>query len=219
MENNIITKNYDAKEMKSAKLRRATENINKIGTEMRKNCFKVASIIARVEADKAYEEDGFGTVHEWTETCFGIKRSVSYSLLRIGKEETLEVLDDRGRVVDYISKLHDVNGDGFTVTQLERMASLDDEVKKGLINDGVITADMTCKEIMDTAKQYKNAVPSGQPDEMPEVKTETFKVIIKGSRSKRQVLVEGLSEAEANDVCGKIAEMFGGLLNDEEEDK
>lgn len=211
MENNIIVKNYDTKEIKNARLRKATENINKIGTELRKNYFKVASIIARVEADRAYEEDGFKTVHEWTGTCFGIKRSASYSLLRIGKEETLEVLDDRGRVVDYTSKLHDINGDGFSVTQLERMGSLEDEVKKGLINDGVITADMTCKEIMDKTRQYKNSVPSGQSDDMPELKAETFKVIIKGSRSKQVVLVEGLTEEEANDVFDKIAEMFSGV--------
>lgn len=216
MENNIITKNYNAKEMKSAKLRKATENINKIGAEFRKNYFKVASIIARVEADRAYEEDGFKTVHEWTETCFGIKRSVSYSLLRIGKEDTLEVLDDKGRVVDYTSKLHDVNGDGFSVTQLERMASLEDEVKKGLINDGVITADMTCKEIMDKTRQYKNYIPSGQPDDMPELKAETFKVFIKGSRSKQVVLVEGLTEEEVNKVVDAVAKMFGSVKEEED---
>lgn len=216
MENNIIVKNYDTKEIKDARLRKATENINKIGTELRKNYFKVASIIARVEADRAYEEDGFKTVHEWTETCFGIKRSVSYSLLRIGKEETLEVLDDKGRVVDYTSKLHDINGDGFSVTQLERMGSLEDEVKKGLINDGVITADMTCKEIMDITKQYKNSVPSGQSANMPELKAETFKVFIKGSRSKQAVLVEGLTEEEVNKVVDAVAKMFGGVTKVEE---
>lgn len=216
MENNIIVKNYDTKEIKNARLRKATENINKIGTEFRKNYFKVASIIARVEADRAYEEDGFKTVHEWTETCFGIKRSVSYSLLRIGKEETLEVLDDKGRVVDYTSKLHDINGDGFSVTQLERMGSLEDEVKKGLINDGVITADMTCKEIMDKTRQYKNSVPSGQSDDMPELKAETFKVFIKGSRSKQVVLVEDLTEEEVNKVVDAVAKMFGGVKEEED---
>lgn len=216
MENNIIVKNYDTKEIKNARLRKATENINKIGTELRKNYFKVAAIIARVESDKAFEEDGFRSVHEWTETCFGIKRSVSYSLLRIGKEETMEVLDERGRVIDYTSKTHDKDGNGFTVTQLERMASLDAEVKEGLIADGSISADMTCREIMDVVKANKKDAASDQPEE--ELKPETFKVIIKGSRSKQQVLVEGLTEEEANDVFDKIAEMFGGVTSTKEEE-
>lgn len=218
MENNIVTKKYDAKEMKSAKLRKATENINKIGMEFRKNYFKVASIIARVDTDKAYEDDGFKSVHEWTEKCFGIRRSVSYSLLRIGKEETLEVFDDKGRVIDYTSRLCDVNGNGFSVTQLERIFSLDDDVKSGFIKDGVITADMTCKEIMDVVKKYKDSASFDQLDDMPKAEQETFKVIIKGSRSKQQVLVEGLNEKESYAVQIKIAEMFGGVVNDEKED-
>lgn len=214
MENNIIVKNYDTKEIKNARLRKATENINKIGTELRKNYFKVAAIIARVESDKAFEEDGFRSVHEWTETCFGIKRSVSYSLLRIGKEETMEVLDERGRVIDYTSKTHDKDGNGFTVTQLERMASLDAEVKEELISNGSISADMTCREIMDVVKANKKDSAPDQPEE--ELKPETFKVIIKGSRSKQVTLVEGLNEAEANDVFDKIAKMFGGVKEEED---
>lgn len=217
MENNIIVKNYDTKEIKNARLRKATENINKIGTELRKNYFKVAAIIARVEADKAFEEDGFRSVHEWTEKCFGIKRSVSYSLLRIGKEETMEVLDDRGRVIDYTSKTHDNDGNGFTVTQLERMASLDAEVKEELISNGSISADMTCREIMDVVKANKKDSAPDQPEE--ELKPETFKVIIKGSRSKSWTLLEGLYEGELREVINKIAAQYGQITAENKEDK
>lgn len=219
MENNIITKTYKATEIINPKLRKATDNINKIGTELRKNYFKVAAIIARVEADKAFEEDGFKTVHEWTETCFGIKRSVSYSLLRIGKEETIEVLDDRGRVVDYTSKTHDKDGNGFTVTQLERMASLDAEVKDDLISDGTITADMTCKEIMDVVKASKKDAVSNQTDDISELKAEIFKVIIKGSRSKSWTLLDGLSEEELRKVTNEIAVQYGQSTAENREEK
>lgn len=219
MEYMMIT-DYNAKELKNSQLRKATENINKIGNSVRQNYFKVASIIARVEAYKSYEDDGFKSVHEWTAQCFGFKKSTSYSLLRIGKYDTQEVLDEKGRVVDYISARTDIHDNSFGITQLERMSSLDEGEKERLIADGCITADMSCKDIADTVKKFRTRDSSrsengstDDTDTMPEF----FDIIIKFKKGKSFTVAAGVPYGCKDDLVIAIGDLVDTTVNRWEE--
>lgn len=219
MEYMMIT-DYNAKELKNSKLRKATENINKIGNSMRQNYFKVASIIARVYDDKAYEDDGFKSVHEWTAQCFGFKKSTSYSLLRIGKYDTREVLDEKGRVVDYISARTDIHDNSFSVTQLERMASLDEGDKRRLINDGYITANMSCKDIAEAVKVFKtqnsDQSENGRADDAEQM-PEFFDIIIKFKKGKPFTVAAGVPVECQYDLMIAIGNLVDTMVNRGEE--
>lgn len=141
--------------LKNKKLSKATLEIGKLLDEFRKNSFKIAKIIANVDEEKLYLEDGFKSVHEWTKEYFGIKKSMSYSLLKIGQTDTIEILDDKGRVIDYMSLTVDRDGLGFSVSQLIRMSSMDKAMRDALIAAGIITSYMSCKEIDNVIKLAK----------------------------------------------------------------
>lgn len=129
-------------------LRKATETIYSIADSVRKSAFQTAAIIAEIDDLKAYEQDGFKTVHEWTETAFGIKKSQSYDLLTVGREYTAILRDSKDRVCGYRSSLTapDAKVD-FNVTQVAMLAHAEKAVVDDLLKAGKIVPTMTCAEI------------------------------------------------------------------------
>lgn len=197
----------EEKNFKNRTLKKASEMIYKIAEQNRKNSFLVAKIIAEVDEKGAYKDDGFKTVHEWTAECFGIKKSVSYSMLKIGREKTLEVLDETGNVTDYVSSYQDKNGNTFSITQMERMSSLSEDEAEQLLTNGDITADMTCSDIMRTVKMVRDATAEKTPDEQneqnePKEITYTLYAVRKGSRE-REILLENVSRETIESIVNK----------------
>lgn len=129
-------------------LREATETIYSIADSVRKSAFQTAAIIAEIDDLKAYEQDGFKTVHEWTETAFGIKKSQSYDLLTVGRDYTAILRDSKDRVCGYRSSLTapDAKVD-FNVTQVAMLAHAEKAVVDDLLKTGKIIPTMTCAEI------------------------------------------------------------------------
>lgn len=138
-------------------LQRATSTIFKIGDAIRKNWFAIAHVIARVDKMECYKDDGFSTVHEWTEKTFGIKKTASYSLLTIGKEYTREIVNASGKVIGYGSNLISDGSDDFSKTQVEKMLPVGHEKAVTLVTDGEITPEMSAKEISRIIKSYTNS--------------------------------------------------------------
>lgn len=137
-------------------LNTATQKVYKIGETVRKCAFETAMIIAAVEASECYKEDGFNTVHEWTETAFGFKKSASYTLLKIGKEYVREIVNPKtNKVTGYASNLlpEDAEKD-FTTTQIEKMLPAGHAFAAELVERGEVTPDMTCREIGKVIKSY-----------------------------------------------------------------
>lgn len=208
-----------SKELTNKKLITATNLVKRLTNDMRINSFRIAKTIATVAENKLYEADGYKTVHEWTEEQFGYKKSLSYSLLRIGTEETMEVINDAGKVIDYTSKLHDVYGKSFSVTQLERMSSLSKEDREELVNDGTIRSDMSCADIHNIAKKFKenSFTALSDEEEIPEIK-ETFSVIIKGTKSKAVTLISGLNPDDVESVERFIRDFTGDVEEENEKE-
>lgn len=151
----IIT-NATAPAYTNKALNTATQKVYKIGETVRKCAFETAVIIAGVESSECYKEDGFNTVHEWTEAAFGFKKSASYTLLKIGREYVREITNPKtNKVTGYASNLlpEDAEKD-FTTTQIEKMLPAGHAFAAELVERGEVTPDMTCREISKVIKGY-----------------------------------------------------------------
>lgn len=127
------------------KLNAVTKQIFNINVKVRKNLFQIASILAKVENEKLYEDDGFKSCAEYAMKTFGYKKSMAYSLVRIGNEYTTEEFES-------VLPHDDVD---YTVSQVERMLPLKSvETAKELASDGTLKPTMSCKEIADVVKKF-----------------------------------------------------------------
>lgn len=164
----IMTPNATVPAFTNKALNTATQKVFKIGETVRRCAFETAVIIAGVEASECYKEDGFNTVHEWTEAAFGFKKSASYTLLKIGKEYVREIANPKtGKIAGYASNLlpEDAEKD-FTTTQIEKMLPAGHAFAAELVERGEVTPDMTCREIGKIIKSYLS-------DDEPETESET----------------------------------------------
>lgn len=165
---------------KDSALQSATNQILKLGDAIRKNLFHIAWIIAEVDSRVAYERDGFNSVHEWTEQTFGFKKTMSYDLLKIGKEYTREAISRKGKTEGYCSNLLPVpvvmDGDkivdcqpapveDFSVTQISAMLPVGHETAVELVREQVITPKTSAKKIKDIIKRLRDSQQTGEPVE------------------------------------------------------
>ena len=132
------------KEFKNAELNEYTQEVLHIGNDVKKNFFKVASIMCKVQECKCYADDGFKDAISWAMETFKFKKSFAYNLMKIGKN----YLDDKS---DSTNLPHDEQD--FTPNQVARLFPLKSRDKAvELINDGKIAPEMTCKEIEEVVK-------------------------------------------------------------------
>lgn len=168
MEFLVTTQN--ATSFTNKELQKSTDFIFKLGDAIKKNWFAIAYTVAHVDAAECYKDDGFNTVHEWVEKTFGIKKTASYSLLTIGKEYTRKIVNASGKTVGYGSNLISDGSDDFSKTQIEKMLPAGHELAVELVNDGVVTPEMSAKEISQIVKARMN--PEPETDEVEESETE-----------------------------------------------
>lgn len=137
-------------------LQKATNDMFKLGAEIRKCALATAVIIAKVDDLECYKDDGFNSVHAWTEKTFGFKKSASYTLFKIGKEYIREIVSpNSGKVIGYSSNLLPADAEkDFTTTQIEKMLPGGHELAVDLVSSGEITPDMTCKAIEKVIKSH-----------------------------------------------------------------
>lgn len=148
------------------KLQNATMQIMQIAGKIRNNWFEVGAIIATVDEQELYKDDGFNNVHEWTARAFNIKKSMSYDLLKIGKEYTREILSEKGRTLGYECNLEvPDSSENFALTQVIRMLPAGHEKVQELVTAKVITPDMTSTAI---GKVIKGLTAKDEPTDEPE---------------------------------------------------
>lgn len=136
-------------------LQNATMKIFQINEAIRKNYFAIAFIVAGVDSAEAYKADGFKDVHEWTSKTFGYKKSMSYDMLKIGREYTREMLNKSGKVAGYECNLLPADSsDNFRTSQVIKLLPLGREMAGELVERGEVTPDMTVRAIADVVKGY-----------------------------------------------------------------
>ena len=147
----------DLPEIKNPELKQITKDIAHCAMLMQRTFYRVASLLAKVEKEKLYEEDHFYNAADYAQKVFKLKRSDAYNLLKIGKEYTSRAGNE--------SNLPHEKGD-FNKTQVVSMLPLGRDLAGELIESGVITTNSTTREIKEIVKANKqaNKVIEGKDD-------------------------------------------------------
>ncbi len=161
--NELTIMNQTCPIYKSAELNKATRKIFGAATEIKSRYFEIAATIAAVAAAKSYEADGFADVHAWTNAAFGIKKTTSYDMVRIGRDYIRQQLAN-GRVKGYETNLVPDGAPNFTSGQIVPLLSLGREKAGELVDDGEVTPDMSIREIKKVVKAIKESEKGGEPE-------------------------------------------------------
>lgn len=143
--NQIITitelTNASNRKFKDPRLADATKRISAIYTDAAKfvdtKNREIASILANVMDEKAYEKDGFKSVGDYAKEVFGINRQNAYSLATAGK-----VYNDDNAPAALKA---------MTPSKLAEVAKVPADALNKAIEEGKITADTTQKDLREFA--------------------------------------------------------------------
>lgn len=163
MENTMIAKTQTTA-FANKELTKATHMIIKATESVGKSLFKIAAVMAYVDEKELYAED-FKNVAEYGEKVFGYKKSVTYNMIRVGREYL-----DRS-TGNSVLMLED--GRDFSFTQLSKMLPLPSaEVAAELVDSEKITPEMTTKQIAEVVKAYNKKDEPETSETEPETETE-----------------------------------------------
>lgn len=161
------------KQYLSAQLNKATEQIKSFDMSVRNNQFGIAYVMGQVEEHKYYEQDGFDNAASWAMDAFGIKKSLAYQLITVGREYIREIRNNKGRLVGFASNIVESEPNtmpiiDYTANQLGRLATLGHDEVKRLHDEGTLSPRMTAKEIQDFLRATKAIKANPEPEEQPE---------------------------------------------------
>lgn len=151
---NLAPVTVTSKTFKSAALNEATAKIASIYANAAKYADaknrEIAAVLAKVAAEKSYEEDGFKSVADYANKSFGIARQNAYALATAGK-----VYNDESAAPALKA---------FSPSKLAEIANVPAPVLEKAITSGEISADTTQKELREFAKSSKSAADSGKTE-------------------------------------------------------
>lgn len=134
-----------------------TTKIKKCGDNIRKNYIKIAHLLFEVESKECYLEDGFESTIDYASQVLGIQKTTAYNMLKIGKEY---VAENGERTI-----LTDTGAD-YSVSQIQALLPLGVEKVKEINDEGVITPDMSVRQIKTIVKGLTdNPDPDPEDDE------------------------------------------------------
>ena len=164
-------------------LKTVTNEIRKAGANVIGNTFKIAALIARVDDEELFVEDGFADVFEYVKTCFGLEKTSAYNLIKVGREFISEI--ESGKTTKFETLLTHGARD-YSISQVFKMLPLGVEKAKELTADGVIDETMSCRQIEKIVKENTEGTaargktknePEPEPEDEPEEKDETTLVV------------------------------------------
>ena len=212
MTNAITTKTYENKA-----LQKATDKIRKLEAGVQANLYETAAIIAFVDGAKLYTDDGFKNVHEWTKQSFNIEKSTSYSMLKIGREYTRVLTDEKGKIKGYRSNVTEDGETDFSVTQIVKMLPVSRETLPEAIEAENITPTDTVREVEAKIKHFMHkdeTEDAPEVDEANEEAEDTSEEIKDGITSCRDFVVNIYKEIskvktkKAQEITEALAEVL-----------
>ncbi len=141
-----------------------TKKIAAIGQRTKESQYQLAAILADIAATECYTEDGFESVQDYAEKIFGFRKSATYAYMKLGEN----YVNDTGKGSIFATE----NGD-FTAYALTRCMALPHEVMVQAIRDGILSPDMSSRDIDKKVKEIKltlKATESKDTDESAESK-------------------------------------------------
>lgn len=151
MTNEIVVK--EMPEIQNKELKKYTNRIQRLGMNIRSNMLAIAYTIAQIDASGCYADDGFESVHEYTAAVCGIKRAQSYAMLSVGRDYLTQV-NSKSFAVETI--LDHTSGKDYSLSQVQALLPLKDANKAVELSvNGVISSDMSVKQIKDIVKEIR----------------------------------------------------------------
>lgn len=170
-------------------LAKATREIANASNGIKKNLFKIAEIMARVNALECFKDDGFNSIADYAKKTFGIERATAFNMVAIGRDyidpETHE------------SVLHHEATKDFTTSQIVKMLPLSVDRAKELTEDGTINASMSCREIEKIVKDLTTEPEEGEGEETEEGEGEAIETTAEEVSETKHTL-ELCEDAEGN---------------------
>lgn len=158
MTNAIITNNNDTaidlsmvNSIQNEELRSKTSEIAIQGLNARKAALHIAALVAEVKANKdlwCAEFDGTTSTDKFVSygaKYLGVKKAQLFAMAKVG--ENL-IADDKKSIIAHENDID------YTITQLQKLVSLDTDTIKALDKSGEISPDMTAKEIANVAFKH-----------------------------------------------------------------
>ena len=140
--------------LKNEKLTVYTNAIFDLMEKSKRNMFEIAVRLLVISKEKLYEDDNYKDVFDFAFKVLGYKKNFVYKLTT-----SAEKYIEYGKSEDggYTSILAHDNKD-YTVSQLIELNSIESDTALALNENGVISPEMTTKEIRGVIKDYKNGV-------------------------------------------------------------
>lgn len=134
-ENAIIIATLKQISFKSEKLNAVTAEISgyiaEVQTTAHNNHIAISKALARVASEELYKEDGFKSALEYAMNTFGWKRANAYAMMQVGAKLNAGELPEGN----------------FSVSQYREMLPMSKEEAEEAIESGVISEDMSAKDI------------------------------------------------------------------------
>lgn len=154
-------------------LEKATNLIFGLADKIRANQYTIAAILAEVDAKQYYVDDGFESCAAYAESTFGVKKTVAYNMITIGREYTRPIVSESGRTIGYCSNLlppanpdkQDAPVLDFSTRQISDLKVLGREKVVELIDDGEIKPQMTHAEMVKVIKEHKPPKPAKESEQ------------------------------------------------------
>lgn len=150
---------YNIPTLSNNTLKTATETIiNELKTQ-EKAGLKIAFVMACIDKQELYAEDGFNSAADYGMKVFGWKKSQAYAYIKAGNK----FLDENGVTL--------LPADGeYTISQLVPLLPLPLDETQSMNEQKEITPSMTIKEIKEAVK--KHTKPEEEEDEAEEAEEE-----------------------------------------------
>ena len=145
---------YDTNHINNAKLKKHTQAIIELQNANTRNNFAIAVHLKVIRDEELFSDDGFTDVFDYAKKTLDFSKVYVYKNI-VNAEKFIEV-KKIGRNTTYTSNLPHTGKD-FTSGQLIELQCLEYDTVKKLVEDGIITADMTTKEIRNIVKAHKPA--------------------------------------------------------------
>lgn len=145
---------YDTNHINNAKLKKHTQAIIDLQNANTRNNFAIAVHLKVIRDEELFADDGYTDVFDYAKKILDFSKVYVYKNI-VNAEKFIEV-KKIGKNTIYTSNLpHE--GKDFTSGQLIELQGLEYDNAKKLVEDGIITADMTTKEIRNIVKAHKPA--------------------------------------------------------------
>ena len=124
-----------------------TKKLKNCGDNIRKNYIKISFFLNEIEQTECYLDDGFEDTIDYASKVLNIQKTTTYNLLKIGKDFIAES-GERTVLTD--------KGNDYGISQLQALLPVGVERAKELHNEGIITPDMSVRQIKQIIKEETN---------------------------------------------------------------